>query len=98
MNFYKKILDQRVHNKAHQMPYIAHHIFFMKRPGCLNANNINHNASQDMTNANILLNIISCNYCQAFVYYIFFQVLFSYHKKSLDIEKIKIDKKRLLKY
>lgn len=43
MNFHEKVQDQRIHNKSHQVAYTAGYIFFMKGPGCLDTNSVNHN-------------------------------------------------------
>lgn len=71
MNFYKMVQDQQVHNKAHQVAYMAWYVWFMKREGCLNANTINHHAIRDLKSADFLLDLAG-NTHQASTCYILF--------------------------
>lgn len=41
INFYKKVQDQRVHNKNHQVAYIAGYIYFIKSQGSLFYHTVN---------------------------------------------------------
>ena len=98
MNFYEKVQDQRVHNKAHQVAYTAGYICFMKGKGCLNANTINYQAIRDLKSANFLLDSAGNSHRQASTRYMLSQVLSRYYKKQLCVQKKEVDGQILPKY
>lgn len=98
MNFYEKVQDQRLHNKAHQVAYTAGYVFFMKGAGYLNANSINHAAIRDLKSADFLLDLAGNNHRQASSRYMLSQVLSRYYKKQLSAQKKDVGGKFLPKY
>lgn len=78
VNFYEKVQDQRVHNKAHQVAYTTGYICFMKGEEYLNANTITHNTIRDLKSVDFLLDLAGNSHRQTSTRYILSQVLSRY--------------------
>ncbi len=55
INFYKKVQDQRVHNKNHQVAYTAGYIYFIKGEASLLCHTVDYEAVNKLTLSNFLL-------------------------------------------
>lgn len=69
MNFYGKVQNKRVHNKAYQVAYIVGYVCIMKGDGYFRVNIVNYNTIIYLKSADFLLDLAECNYCQASLHY-----------------------------
>ncbi len=75
MNFYKKVQDQRVHNKNHQVAYITRYICFIKGEASLLCHTIDYETINKFIPSDFLLVPAKFQYQTEVTYYMLSQVL-----------------------
>ena len=98
INFYKKVQDQRVHNKNYQVVYIAGYICFMKGQKSLFCYTVDYKAINKLLSPKFLLAPTEFQQWIKAIRYTLFLVLSQYFGKKLCKEHLIINRIRLSKY
>ena len=83
MNFYKKVQDQKVHNKNHQVIYIPRYICFIKSKASLLCHTVDYEAVNKLILSDFLLTLAKFQHQTEATCYILFQVLSQYCSKKI---------------
>ncbi len=98
VNFYKKVQDQRVHNKNYQVAYTTRYIYFMKGEASLFYHTVDYEAVNKLTPSDFLLAPAEFKFQMEATHYMLSQVLSRYFGKKIYKERIIINGVQLPKY
>ncbi len=98
MNFYKKVQDQKIHNKNHQVAYITRYVCFIKCEAFFLCHTINYEVVKKPTSSNFLLIPTDFQHQTKPTCYMLSQVISWYFGKEICKERIIINGVWLPKY